>query len=95
MSEAASRASACLTDAQLAELRAAEPGTAPEPLARHLATCERCQERALFGAARPPAKAKKTVELPSVRRAIFYAALVLVAILIFFWSLAKLAGRLQ
>jgi hypothetical protein len=95
MSDAAAPPSGCLTDAQLAEVGMAEPGKAPEGLARHLASCQRCQERVLFGAARPPAKKKQTPEFPSVRRAMFYAALVLVAILVFFWSLAKLAGRLQ
>jgi hypothetical protein len=95
MGESVARQGGCLTEAQLAEVRAAEPGKAPEALARHLASCERCQERALFGAARPPGKKKATPEFPSVRRAIFYAALVLGAILVFVWSLVKLAGRLR
>ncbi len=95
MSEAAGRASACLTDVQLAEVREAAPGKAPEALALHLATCERCQERALFGAARPPAKKKAAPEFPSLKKALFLGALVIAAMAVFFWSLAKLSGRLQ
>jgi hypothetical protein len=95
MSEVAGRGSGCLSDEQLAEVRAADPGKAPAALARHLATCERCQQRALFGAARPPGKKKPVPEFPSVKRAIFLGALVLVAMVAFFWSLAKLTGRLR
>jgi hypothetical protein len=95
MSETASRASGCLTDEQLAELRAAAPGKAPEALARHLATCERCQARALFGAERPAVKKKAVPELPSLKKALVLGALVIVAMAVFFWSLAKLSGRFQ
>ncbi|HSD28331.1 MAG TPA: hypothetical protein VLL75_13605 [Vicinamibacteria bacterium] len=95
MSEVATPPSGCLTDAQLAELQAAAPGKAPENLARHLATCERCQARALFGAERPAGKKKDVPQLPSVRRAIFLGVLVLVAMAAFFWSLANLTGQLQ
>ncbi len=86
----------CLSDAQIAELQSGTPGQVPEALARHLASCERCQLRALFGLDRSLQQKKKPLpELPSVRRAVFLAALVLVAMAAFFWSLAKLAGRLQ
>ena len=95
MGESVARQGGCLTEAQLAEVRAAEPGQAPKALARHLATCERCQERALFGAARPPGRKKKTAEFPSLKKAVFLGALVLAAMAVFFWSLAKLSGRLQ
>jgi hypothetical protein len=95
MSEVATPPSGCLTDAQLAELQAAAPGKAPEALARHLATCERCQARALFGAERPAGTKRPVPEFPSVRRAIFLGALVLVVMAAFFWSLAKLSGRLR
>jgi hypothetical protein len=86
---------ACLTDAQLAELRDAAPGQAPEALARHLAACERCQARALFGAERPAGKERPTPEMPSLKRALFLGALVLLAMAFFFWSLAKLTGRIE
>ena len=95
MTEPATSAGGCLTDAQLAELQAAAPGKAPEALARHLATCERCQARALFGADRPAGTKKAPPQFPSLRRALFLGALVLLAMAAFFWSLAKLTGRLQ
>ncbi len=95
MGEVATFSGGCLTDAQLAELRAAAPGQAPEALARHLATCERCQARALFGAERAPGRKKPVPEFPSLRKAVLLGALVLVAMAAFFWSLAKLTGRLQ
>ena len=94
MSEVATPPTGCLTDAQLSELQAAAPGKAPEALARHLASCERCQARALFGAARPSGTKKPVPEFPSVRRAVFLAALVIFAMAAFVWSLAKLTGRL-
>jgi hypothetical protein len=95
MSETSPPPGACLTDAQLSELQAAPPGQAPEELARHLASCERCQTRALFGAERLLGKKKPVPALPSLRRALLLGALVLVAMAAFFWSLAKLAGRTQ
>jgi hypothetical protein len=85
----------CLTDAQLSELRDAAPGHAPADLARHLAGCERCQARALFGAPRGAGRKKPAPEMPSLKRAVFMAALVLVAMAFFLWSLAKLTGRIQ
>jgi hypothetical protein len=95
MSDTAGRTSGCLTDEQLADLRSAEPGKAPAALARHLASCERCQARALFGAERPAAKKKPVPEFPSFKKALFLGALVIVVMAVFFWSLAKLSGRLQ
>jgi hypothetical protein len=53
MSEAASEPTndlpGCLTAAEVETLRLAPPGGAPPELARHLASCARCQERALAG----------------------------------------------
>jgi len=95
MSDSAAGPARCLTDEQLTEVGAAEPGKAPEALARHLATCERCQARALFGAQRASAKRQPVPEFPSLRKAMWLGALVLVAMAFFFWSLAKLTGRLQ
>ena len=86
----------CLNDAQLAELQAAAPGRAPEALARHLASCERCQARALFGAERIVGGPKKTPpEPPSLGRALLLAGVVLAAMGAFFWTLLKLAGRIE
>jgi hypothetical protein len=95
MSELATPPGGCLTDAQLADLQGAAPGQAPEALARHLAACERCQARALFGAERPPGKKRPMPEPPSLGRVLFLAALVLAAMAAFFWSLAKLTGRIE
>jgi hypothetical protein len=95
MSSPAPPPAGCLTDEQLSELQSALPGQAPEALARHLASCERCQARALFGAERPTGLRQPRPQLPSLGRAAFLGALVLVAIAAFFWSLAKLTGRIQ
>jgi hypothetical protein len=84
----------CLRDDQLAELEAAAPGQAPEELARHLASCDRCQARALFGRERVAGRPKKAMpELPSLGRALLLAGFVLAAMGAFAWSLMKLAGR--
>ncbi len=84
----------CLTDAQLAQLRGAAPGRAPEAFARHLASCERCQTRALFGGERRPTVARKTPPTtPSLRRALFLTALILAAMAAFAWTVQKLASR--
>ena len=87
---------ACLTDAQLAELQAAAPGRAPEALARHLASCDRCQARALFGSERAMGGQRKAPpEPPSVGRALVLAGVVLAVMGAFFWTLLELAGRIE
>jgi len=95
MGELSSVAGECLTDGQIAELQSAVPGRAPEGLARHLASCERCQARALFGAERRARRKRPMPETPSLGRALLLAALVLAAMAAFFWSLAKLTGRIE
>ena len=86
----------CLTDAQLAQLQSVVPGRAPEALARHLASCERCQARALFGERRIVGGPRKAPpEPPSLGRALVLAGVVLAAIGAFFWTLLKLAGRIE
>jgi hypothetical protein len=93
---AARSAEGCLTDAEIAELRTAAPGRAPEALARHLASCEPCQIRALFGAERRPARAGgDPPAMPSLGRALVLLGLVVVALAAFFYTLMKLAGRTQ
>ena len=86
-------ATECLTDAQLALLRDSPPGSAPEELAQHLAGCERCQSRALFGSARPQGARREAPKLPSFRRSLLLLALVILAMAAFFWSLGRLTGR--
>jgi len=84
---------ACLTDAQIAEVRTAT-GTMAEPLARHLTVCDRCQERVLFGPrGRARAHGRPRPELPTLRRALLLLGLVVAAIAAFFYTLQKLAGR--
>ena len=84
----------CLTDAQLAELAATAPGRAPEALARHLASCDRCQARALFGSERAAGGPTKAIpEPPSLGRALLLAGLLLAAMGVFYWTVLHLAGR--
>ena len=86
-------ATGCLTDAQLARLRDSPPGSAPAELAQHLAGCQRCQERALFGPGRPERAKREAPRMPSLRRSLLLLALVVVAMAAFFWSLGQLTGR--
>jgi hypothetical protein len=86
----------CLTDAELAAVRAAPPGQAPVALALHLASCERCQQRALFGGGAPPAVARrKRPDPPSLRRTLLLAVLALGAVVAFFWTLRQLVGQIR
>lgn len=85
-------ATECLTDDQLASLAQAVPGTAPSELAQHLAGCERCQSRALFGGVRRPGLTREPPALPSLGRGVALLAMVLLALFAFFVTLARLAG---
>ncbi len=92
----AARPAVCLTDSEIADLQAAPPGRAPEALARHLASCERCQARALFGAARRPAKPGRAAPaIPSLGRALVLLGLVVAAMGVFFYTLMRLIGRAE
>jgi hypothetical protein len=82
----------CLSDAEIVVLQTAQPGRAPEALARHLASCERCQARALFGTEGRPGARKPAPDPPSLRRGLLYVALVLGAMAAFFWTLRMLLG---
>lgn len=81
----------CLTDEEIASLGDVPPGTAPGELAQHLAGCERCQSRALFGAARRTGLKREPPPVPSLGRALALLAMVLLAIAFFFWTLRKMA----
>jgi len=83
----------CLTDDEIAALRDAPPGEAPGPLAQHLASCERCQSRALFGAVRSPGLKREPPALPSPTRALALLGMILLAMAAFFWTLRQLAGK--
>jgi hypothetical protein len=81
----------CPSDAELSALQAAEPGRAPEQLARHLAECTRCQQRALFGGEAPRRGARRAIpELPSPKRALVLLLAVLVALAMLLYSLQQL-----
>jgi hypothetical protein len=82
----------CLTDDEIDSLRDVPPGAAPGELAHHLAGCERCQSRALFGAVRKTGLAREQPQLPSLGRALALLAMVILAIAFFFWTLRKMAG---
>jgi hypothetical protein len=82
----------CLSEDQIASLRDAAPGQAPVELAQHLAGCERCQSRALFGSVRKTGIKREPPKLPSLSRALLMLALVVLAMVGFLWTLSRLAG---
>lgn len=84
--------SECLTDEQIAGLQDAVPGEAAPGLAEHLAGCERCQARALFGAERRAGPRREPPQLPSLGRALVLLAIVLLSMAAFVWTLHRLTG---
>jgi hypothetical protein len=86
----------CLTAAEIAAVQAAAPGEVPGTLALHLASCERCQQRALFGDA-PRRNGRKAAvpDPPSLRRALVLGLLALAVMAVFFWSLRQVAGQVR
>ena len=95
MSESPSptHSSQCLTDDEVAQVGRVDPSDLPEPLALHLANCSRCQERALFGSEPRRGKTGSTPALPSVGRALGLLALLILAMLAFFFTLGQLVGE--
>jgi hypothetical protein len=86
----------CLTPEQLAALRDAEPGQAPEDLARHLAGCAACQERLLQdGQPRARRGFRGAVRPPGLRRAFLMLGAVLLAMAAFFYTLSRLSTTLR
>ena len=83
----------CLSEDEIVSLRESAPGQTPAALAQHLAGCERCQSRALFGAARKSGLTREPPALPSLGRALMLLAVVVLAMAAFFWTLGRLAGR--
>lgn len=84
---------ACPSDAELQQLQSAVPGQAPPALARHLAGCERCQQRVLFGSeTRPAGKRRPLPEWPTPKRALVLLLAVLVALAMLLYSLQRLAA---
>jgi hypothetical protein len=91
---ATSLGAGCLSDRDVATLRDAAPGTLPEAVARHLAGCPRCQQRALFGTeARRPRRKREAPELPSLGRALLLVLIVLAAFAGLLFSLHRLWPR--
>lgn len=84
----------CLTEAGLQALRSAVAGRAPAELAKHLAECVRCQERALAVDAprRSGRRGAARAELPSLGRTVLLAILVLLAMAAALVTLRQLAG---
>lgn len=80
----------CLSGEQIEALQHAAPGQAPIEIARHLAGCAGCQERALAGSA--GRSARRVVQPPSLQRSFVLVGAVLAALLIFFYSVLRLAG---
>jgi hypothetical protein len=85
--------SECLTDDEVTEVRTADPGDVPERLARHLAACTRCQERALFGTEpRRRRRGPGSPTLPTPMRALILLAVMIVMMTAFFYTLNQLVG---
>ncbi len=85
--------SGCLTNVEMTRLQHASPGDVPEELARHLAACQVCQERALFGLEpRRRRRGPTGPEMPTPVRAFLLLAVMLVMIIAFFVTLARLMG---
>jgi len=94
MSDATSGRPRCLTEAEIQAVRSAPLGQAPEALARHLASCERCQERALF--LEQPRRARSgrpRPEWPSPTRSLLLLALMVAVIAASFYTLRLMLGR--
>lgn len=79
----------CLTETEVAQVRASDPGEVPGELARHLARCDRCQERALFGPGRKRSR-REMPKMPSPGRTLFFLVLMLAAIVAFLYTLQVL-----
>jgi hypothetical protein len=89
-SEPLSRAARCLPDDQLLALQSVAPGRIPDEVAAHLASCERCQRRALFGASE--AATLRARNPPSLQRAFLLIGVILAALVLFLVSLKMLVG---
>ncbi len=84
----------CLGDDEIAVVREAPAGQVPAPLARHLAGCERCQRRVLAGGslAEREREARPKREPPTLRRTLLLVCFILVALVLFVFSLQRLAA---
>ena len=86
--------SGCLSNAELTRLQGGTPGDVPEELARHLAACQACQERALLGSEPHRRRRGPTVpDMPTPVRAFVLLAVMLLVIVAFFVTLGRLVGE--
>ena len=94
MSDVPSRApKGCLSDEEVAQVRDGAPGEVPDRLAQHLAQCERCQERALFGSeGRKKRRGSKAAVLPTPQRALVLLGILLLVMIAFFFTLNLLVA---
>jgi hypothetical protein len=84
-------ASGHLSPAGIAAVSQAVPGQIPPEVAAHLASCARCQERVLAGGERRGPRKERPAP-PSIKRALILLGLIVVSILVFFWTLRQLTG---
>ncbi len=82
----------CLTEDEVAQVRAAAPGVVPEQLARHLSACVRCQERALFGSEPRRRRGKDSSPMPTPMRAFILLAIMIAVMVVFFYTLNQFVG---
>jgi hypothetical protein len=85
-----SDASGCLTPAGVELVSRAPVGQVPEPLARHLASCARCQERVLAAGERPAGGPAPRREPPPPWRVWLVVALLVFAMLSIVITLRRL-----
>lgn len=91
---APSTRSGCLTDDEVAEVRATAPAPVPDALAQHLAACSRCQERVLFGTEpRRRRRLRDASFVPTPMRALILLAIMIAVMAVFFYTLNQLVGH--
>ena len=83
----------CLTEQEVAQMRDGAAGEVPEGIARHLASCVRCQERVLFGALRPVRRARQPSPLPTPTRALVLLGVMVAVMVAFFFTLQQVLGK--
>jgi hypothetical protein len=85
--------SGCLTEEEVREVREAGPGEVPDRLARHLVSCVRCQERALFGPEpRRRRRRSGSPALPTPVRALILLGVMIAVMALFFYTLNQFVG---
>lgn len=83
----------CLTAAGLEALRAAPPGGAPPELVRHVAACQRCQDRILAADEGALGPGRRKPPPPRWRLLVLLLVAVSCALLMFGWLRRVLSGE--